>query len=109
MATWTLLGPAHPALIGFVMVAGLIYMLRMRKEIRLPNHSAVTVGWLLGFLGLSLAPWALAPSFTDDPSRGGLFVTWCMGFSAGLALGAVGGVLWTRAALRSRLPGRGQR
>ncbi|MGW3956856.1 hypothetical protein ACWEKM_39495 [Streptomyces sp. NPDC004752] len=110
MKTWILLGPAYPAVIAFVMLAGLVHMLRMRKEIELPNPPAFTAAWLLGFLALSLGPWALAPSLTDDHGRGELLVAWSVGFPIGLALGAVGGIFWTRAALRSHFPGKyGQR
>ncbi|MEU6612096.1 hypothetical protein ABZ922_45120 [Streptomyces shenzhenensis] len=72
--TWTLLSPAYPAVIAFVMLARLVYRLGMRKENELPRSAAVTAAWQLGFLALSLSPWALASVFTDDHSRGDLLV-----------------------------------
>ncbi len=101
MTTGFLIGVMWSLTAGVATLAGPIHMIRLRRAQGLPNHPVFTVGWVLGLLTASVAPWLLAPALDPDGSMGNLQEAWVIGLPIGLVLGPVAGVLWARASLNT--------
>lgn len=67
-------------------LAGPIHVIRLRRAQGLPNHPVFTVGWVLGLLAASVAPWVLASAVDPDGSMGNLREAWVIGLPIGLVL-----------------------
>ncbi|MCX5338241.1 hypothetical protein [Streptomyces sp. NBC_00140] len=75
-------------------------MTRMRKEQGLPTGPLLMVPWVVVLTAISLAPWAFSHTI-DGHKPDDVFKAWSIGFPIGLALGSLGGILWTLAALKN--------
>lgn len=99
MTTGFLIGVVWSLTAGVETLAGPIHVIRLRRAQGLPNHPVFTVGWVLGLLAASVAPWVLAPALDPVGGMGNLREAWVIGLPIGLVLGLVAGVRWARASL----------
>jgi drug/metabolite transporter (DMT)-like permease len=101
--------PVGGGAVAFALVAGWIYIPRMRQEQGLPRRPLLEAPWVVGLFLISLAPWTLS-HVVDGHRPDDVFQAWVIGFPSGCFLGSFGGVLWVRSALKTHFPERyGQR